>query len=102
MGIKYNSDYSDTNDKVYLSGAVSVNTTEIEAKVGASAEPVRQFVRIHNKGNATIFFGPTGVTSATGEPLRKNQWVEIAARDGINIFLITDSGTATAIVQEIG
>lgn len=102
MGIKYSSDLSDTNDSVYLSDSVSVTTTEVEAKVGVSAEPERQFVRIYNKGPQTIYFGPTGVTSLTGEPLRKNQHVEIAARDGIGIYMVTDTGTATVIVQEIG
>jgi len=102
MGLEYSGELSDTNGSVYLSGPQNVSTTETEAMVGGSAEPSRQFVRIHNKGSQTVYFGPTGVTSLTGEPLKKNQSVEIAARDSIGVFLVTDSGTATVIVQEIG
>lgn len=101
MGVNENSNYSDTNESVYLSGAVTVGVTETEAKVGASRDSARQFVRIYNDGTATLFFGPTGVTTTSGEPLLKKQSVELAAAD-LGVFMIVASGTVNVIVQEIG
>lgn len=101
MGINESSNYSDTNESVYLQGVVTVGVTEVEAKVGASRSPLRQFVRLYNKGTGTIYFGPTGVNSTIGEPLAKKQSVEIAASD-LGVYMIAGTGTVDVIVTEIG
>lgn len=102
MAIKYNPNYSDTNESVYLSGTVTVNTTGVEAKVEATAAEGRQFVSIYNKGNSTIYFGPSELSTSDMEPLLKKQRVEIAASSGIIVILKTDSGTSDVVIQEIG
>lgn len=102
MGLKYDPELSDTNSSKYLSGRVNVNTTGVEAKVGATPSSDRQFVSIYNDGSETIYFGPDGLTTVDMEPLRKKQRVEIAATDALTIMLKTASGTSDVIIQEIG
>ena len=101
-GLKYDSDLSDTNSNVYLSGTVTVTVSGVEAKVGSTSEENRQFVRIYNKGNQTVYFGPSGLNFDDMEPLFKKQSVEIAATNLIEVFLKTETGTSDVIVQEIG
>ena len=101
MAINLSSDTSDTNSTVYLSGPQTVTTSEVEAKVGGSREVNRQTLSIYNDGSSTIYFGPTGVTSSTGEPLLKKQRVEIPVSD-IGVYMITASGSSTVIIQELG
>lgn len=86
----------------YVSGVISVTTSQIQAKVGVSNLTGREVLRIYNNSNVTIYFGPSGVTASTGEPIFKNQWVEIKVKDSINVFLITASGTASDVrIQEM-
>jgi hypothetical protein len=100
MGISLSSEYSDVNNDSYLSGLIVVTTSQVEAKVGASRLSGRETLRIYNKGS-TIYFGPSGVTTSTGEPLMKNQWVNIPAGENIEVFMITTSGSVNVIVQEM-
>ena len=102
MTITYNPELSDVLTDSYVAGVISVSTSQIEAKVGASRVATRETLRIYNNSNTTIYFGPSGVTSLTGEPIFKNQWVNIPIGD-IAVFLITASGTATDVrIQELG
>lgn len=84
----------------YVQGTVSVTTSQIEAKVGGSRLDKRQILRIYNSSNNTIYFGPSGVTTSTGEPIEKNNWVNIPAGDQIAVFLIAATGTNSVIVSE--
>jgi hypothetical protein len=101
-GLSHNGEFDDVLSDGYVTGTVTATTTEVEAKVGASPLSGREVITLHNKGSAEIFYGPTGVTSTTGTPLKKNQFVSLPLGDAISLFVITDSGTATVIVQEIG
>jgi len=84
----------------YVSGTISVTTSEIEAKVGVSPLTGREILTIYNGGNKTIFYGPTGVTIMTGIPIFKDQVVSLPIGQSLSIFLITYSGTQTARIQE--
>lgn len=99
-GINVNPDFSDVVNNTYVTGSVSVGTTEIEAKVGGSPVDDRQIVTIHNKGPKEIFYGPTGLTSSTGTPLKKNQFACIPVGPDISVFMLTASSSSTVIVQE--
>lgn len=102
MSISESSEYSDVLSDAYVAGVISVSTIQVEVKVGASRLANRETVRIFNNSNTTIYFGPTGVTSVTGEPIFKNQWVNIPIGD-MAVYVITASGTATDVrIQEIG
>ena len=83
-----------------VQGLVAVTSSQIEAKVGASRQSGRQMLRIYNGSNAIVYFGPTGVTTSTGEPIEKKQWVNIPASDTLALFLIAASGTNNVIVSE--
>jgi len=99
-GLGYDPDRIDLVNNSYLSGSISITTTQIEAKVGASALALRQAITITNTGAQTIYYGPTGLTAATGKPLFKNQDVAIPVGPSIQVFILTASGTSTAIIQE--
>ena len=99
-GLGYDPDRIDVVNNTYLSGSISITITQVEAKVGASALTLRQAITITNVGNNTVYYGPTGLTASTGKPLFKNQDVAIPVGPGIQIFLLTASGTSTAIIQE--
>ena len=103
MSITEGTEFADTLGDSYLAGSISVSTTQIEAKVGASRLESRETLRIYNNSNTTIYFGPSGVTSLIGEPIFKNQWVNIPVNGNLAVFLITASGTASDVrIQEIG
>ena len=101
-GMSYDPEYSDVDNDGYASGAVSVSTTQIEAKVGASRMVGREAITITNKGPNTLYYGPTGVTSTTGDVLYKDQYVSLPIGASLGVFLICVTGqSATAIVQEL-
>ena len=95
--------YEDVDNNGYVSGPVSVTSTAIEAKVGANRLIGRQSITITNKGSNTLYYGPSGVTTSTGDVLYKDQFVSLPFGELIGIYLICASGqSATAIVQEMG
>jgi hypothetical protein len=101
-GLNGGAEYADVFTDGYVAGPISVSTTQVEAKVGATRFALRENLRIFNNSTTTIYFGPSGVSSTTGEPLLKNQWVNIPIGD-IAVFLITASGTAADVrIQEMG
>lgn len=84
----------------YEQAVITVGTSQIEAKVNASRKDGRQMLRIYNGSNAVVYFGPTGVTTSTGEPIEKKQWVNIPASDALALFLIAGSAGNSVIVSE--
>lgn len=94
-----NVDRADVLESSFLGGTVTVGTTEVEAKVGASRLDTRQLLTIYNASANTIYWGPTGVTTSTGQPIEKKQFVSIPAGN-IAVYLIAASAGNTAIVQE--
>jgi len=99
--ITLSSEFSDVNNEGYVSGSVAVTSIVIEAKVGANRLSGREVITITNKGSKTLYYGPSGVTTITGDPLFKDQFVSLPFGDAIGVFLIcAGTDTATAIVQE--
>jgi hypothetical protein len=99
--ISYNPELADVDNDGYVSGPVSVAGTAVEAKVGASRLVGREFITITNKGPKTVYYGPSGVTSTTGDVLYKGQFVSMPMGDQIGVFVIcAGADTATVIVQE--
>lgn len=84
----------------FVQGTVTVGTSQVEAKVGASRADGRQMLRIYNSSSNVIYMGPTGVTTANGEPLEKKQWINIPASDALALFLIAGSAGNAVIVSE--
>jgi len=93
-------------DDVFLQSNLNVSTTAVELKVGASPDESRQVLRIYNKGDETIYLGPENTVTSSGanqgEPLFKDQWIQFTIPPFLTVYAITDSGTSTVLVQEIG
>ena len=101
-GIAYSPEFSDVDNDGYVSGVVSVSTTQVEAKVGANRLVGREALTLTNKGPNRVYYGPTGVTSATGDYLEKNQFLSIPLGESLALFLICATGqSASVVVQEM-
>ena len=103
MGLKYSGEEADTNSKVFLSTRKAVDSTGITASVAASAAEDRQFVRITNKGDFDVFYGPVGSAVNDMDNIEPCNFVEIALTQDIEVFLRTNTGeTSSVLIQEIG
>ena len=92
--------FDDVVEDGYVSGVVTVGTSAVEAKVGGSPLAGREILTIYNGSNAVIYYGPTGVTTSTGEPLEKKQRVSIPVGAAVSVFLIAGTASNDVIVQE--
>ena len=99
MGLA-NNNFIDTVNREAVSGAVTVGTTEVEAKVGASPLSKRQILTIKNNSNKTIYYGPTGVTTSTGSPLEETEFIAIPLGPDVSIFLISADTGLNVRIQE--
>jgi hypothetical protein len=88
----YNDDQSAVADIVNSSGvntAITVGTSAVEAKVGASILTGRKCLTVFNSGTATIYYGfSNGVTTSNGTPIFKNQQVTFSIGDIVSVWLI--------------
>lgn len=100
-GINEASDRSDVNESTFLSGTVTVGTTAVEAKVGATRLITRQYLSIHNTGPGTIYLGTSTVTSSTGRPILRDQSIDLPVGN-LPIYIVSGQGNNTVIVQELG
>lgn len=89
-----------TNDSgVY--GSVSVSTSAVHLKVGASILANRDFIIIQPL-DSNIFIGfNNSVTTSNGIEIKKNQTVEIPAGDNIEVWAIAGSGTNDVRIMEL-
>ena len=100
----YGLDQSAVADVINLDGvqgSLSVTTSVVEAKVGASRLEYRKLLTVFNDGPTTVYWGYTNaVTAATGTPLFKNQLATWDIGDGLGIWLISATGSNTVRVTE--
>lgn len=93
-------------DDLYIQANISVGTTATELVVGSSPDPDRMVVRIYNKGDETVYIGPENTVTASGanqgEPVFKDQWILFCLHPNLTVFGITESGSSTVLVQELG
>lgn len=89
------------NSNIGVQGAITVTTSAIEAKVGASKLTGRKALTAHNNGNVIIYWGYTsGVTTANGTPLAAGQVGSWKVGDNQSIFLIATSGSQNVRITE--
>lgn len=101
-GISYDPEFSDVDNDGYVSNAVAVTSTAVEAKAGAAKLSKREGITITNKGPSKVYYGPLGVTDVTGDVLYKDQFVSLPLGDQIAIYVVCSTGqTSTVIVQEL-
>jgi hypothetical protein len=81
--------------------ALTVGVTAVEVKVGGSALTNRKSATLFNNSNNTIYWGYTNaVTTSTGTPIFKNQYVEWSVGSSTSIYVISASaGNDTRITE---
>lgn len=99
-GISYDPDRADVGDVSLTGAVVTVGTTQVEAKVGATRNSKRQRLLIYNGSAAIVYYGATGVTTATGVPVFKKQVAVLPIGD-VPVYLIAGSAGNSIVVQEI-
>lgn len=96
---------SDIVNSTYESGVVSVSAgSATKACVGATNLPNRKRLIVFNRGNKTVYYGPSYVTSngaTQGIPIEQSEFLVLDVGDNVDIYLITDTGTSDLIVQEM-
>lgn len=100
MGFSEGGEFNDVLNDNYLSGVVTVQTTETELKVGGSRLSGRELLTVYNKSNSSIYVGPSGVTTTTGIEVEKGQLGYFPYGDNIAVYAVVASGTADVVVQE--
>jgi len=89
---------SDLSDNGGVEGVLTVGTTAVELKVGATALANRVSVTISNTSTAVLYWGRTaGVTTATGTPIYKKQFIDFPFGPNSPVYVI--AGTAANDVR---
>lgn len=101
MAISFDPNRSDIDDSSAIAASKTVSTSQIEACVSSSPLDKRQTLIMFNNGPQIIYYGPSGITSATGIPIFKNQMVSITVGPSNRIYLVTATSTATVVIQEV-
>lgn len=102
-GVTVNPDFADVLEDGYVSAVITVGTSQVEAKVGASRQSGRELLYIENQSNVTIYYGPSGVTtsgSTKGSTLLKDQFVFLPIGNQA-VYLIAGSAGNSILVQEM-
>lgn len=79
--------------------AQTINTTA--SQLAASPLANRRLLLVQNRGDKSIFVGPTGVTTASGVEVPKGGSIELDAGPTVAVFAITATGTADVRVLEM-
>lgn len=89
-------------NRSYVSGTVAVLTSPVEAKADSSRLTDRLGMRIYAKKTNTdaVQYGPSGVTTTTGEDLEPGQSVELDFGDDNPVYLVASVTGNTCVVQE--
>jgi len=82
-------------------GNLSVSTTAVELKVGASVLEERKVATILPT-DGTIYFGyDNTVTINTGTPIYKQQFFPFEVSEQLSIWVITETGTVNCRITEV-
>ena len=100
MGLSSNGSFDDVNNNSFVTGTLSVGTSQVEIKVGGSKLAGRQEIVVSNNSNATVYYGPTGVTISTGMPIVKGQIFFDNIGEASAVYLIAGSAANTVVIQE--
>ena len=83
-------------------GAITVGTSAVLASVSGTNLTNRRFLGVHNNGSTTIYWGTTsGVTTSSGTPIAKGQFISWAVGPNTNIYLISGSAGQNIRVTEL-
>ena len=80
---------------------ISVGTSAVELKVGASAIDERKVLIIQPLGNRIYVGFDSGVTSSNGIEISKRQVIFLEAGPKVTIYAIANSGTIDVRIAEL-
>jgi hypothetical protein len=84
-----------------VQGALSVSTTAVELKVGATPLDQRAVVTIQPL-DGDVYYGYTsGVTASTGTKIFKGQVYPLEATDQLPVYIVAASGTIDVRITEV-
>jgi hypothetical protein len=85
-----------------VNGALTVNTTVVEAKVGASSLTGRALLSIFHNGPGNLYWGMSNaVTTANGTRIFKNTSISIPVGANSHVWLISDTTGQDVRIVEI-
>jgi len=103
VGVSTNAELrsSDTVNNGGVHGAITVGTSAVEAKVGASKLTNRKLLTVFHNGNGKLYWGySNAVTSVTGTQIFKNTMVSFPVGDGTSVWLISDTAGQDVRITE--
>jgi len=80
---------------------VSVGTAATAVAEGMVSGSILQ-LHTDTQGNHNVFIGPAGVTIATGFSVHSGSTITVNLPERVQLYAITDSGTHTMYVLQIG
>jgi len=84
-----------------VNGALSVTTTAIEVKVGASILEERSVITIQPIDGDVYFGYSSSVTSSNGTKIYKGQVFPLEATDKLPVWVVAASGTVDTRITEV-
>lgn len=83
--------------------SISVSTTPVEVKVGASRFDQRYVITIQPLDGDVYFGYDSGtLTSSTGTKIFQGQYFPLEASDSLPVYVVADSGTVDVRITEVG
>jgi len=96
--------FDEAFDGNYVAGVLTIGTSAVVVKVGASAMVGRQEVIVFgNKTNTdTIYIGPADVSVTTGLPVEPGEAITFTFSANIALYAICGTAGQTARIHEVG
>lgn len=94
-------DKLDSANETGLYSELTVGTTAVEVKVGASALENRKVVHMLAKDNSIYWGYDSSVTTTTGTRIFKNQFIPLPAGDNISVWVIADAANKKLSIGEL-
>lgn len=82
-----------------ITGAKTVNSTQVRASVGANNLSGRKSLIIYNAGTVNVYYGASGVTVASGVHIAPQAYATFDVFETVDIFLIAGSATEVRISE---
>lgn len=101
MGSVSGFDSFDTLNSDAVYGTITVGTTPVEVKVGASVLERRKLVTIQPKDNKVFWGYSNSVTISNGTQVFKDQFMPIAVGDEISVWLVADGAGKDVRIGEL-
>jgi hypothetical protein len=82
-------------------GALSVTTTPVELKVGASPVSERKVISFQPTDGVVYYGYDSSVSSTTGTKIFSHQLIIIEASEQLAVYLVSETGTVNVRITEV-